>query len=202
VALDRVDRNVLYQAVPKPANPGNADRPRGGASLVIGRLCTPTTLKWPETLVGFYSAVASRRREVEWEFVGCPQRLQGPLEAACGGRARFHEAGWDARLRLWTWDALLYHHPTVTESFGRTAADAMRAGCVPIVDDRGGFREQIAAGAGWLCRSREEFSFAIDELADGKARLAMSRRAMAHADRHFSIARFRRDLLRVLKGNR
>ncbi len=191
---------VLYQAVPLPTERnGRFDTRSLRESPVVGRLCTPTRRKWPVELVAFYAELAQRHPEVSWEFVGCPDTLQSPLNAACGGRAQFFPASWSARDRLWHWDALLYHHPTLTESFGRTAAEALRAGCIPIVDRRGGFIEQIAEGCGHLCTSIEEFSAALGTLDDHGQKLRQSRACRAHGDRWFSLERFRGEFLRRLQ---
>ncbi len=195
------ESSVLYQAVPSATRPDCSSDTRALRSdPIIGRLCTPVSHKWPEQLVGFYRDLARSHPQVEWEFVGCPTKLRTALEDACGGRARFWDADWEARSRFWQWDALLYHHPTLSESFGRTAAEAMRCGCVPIVDDRGGFVEQVAKGCGYLCREMSDFNAAIAELSDPGARRHMSRAARAHADRAFSLQRFRGELLERLDG--
>lgn len=190
---------VLLQGVPRPL------RAAGGATrelrerLVVGRICTPTAQKWPGQVVEFYTDLAARFSDVDWEFIGCPPVLQVALQHACRGRATFAAASWGARSRLWTWDAMLYHHPEVTESFGRTVAECMRAGCIPVVDDRGGFREQVPAGCGYLCREERDFGAALTELLDPTNRRRGARAAMAHADDEFSVERFRSRLLRVLR---
>jgi glycosyltransferase involved in cell wall biosynthesis len=164
-------------------------------SLVVGRLCTPGDAKWPRALLPFYSRLAASHRNVDWEFVGCPEGMQRPLAEACQGRVRFLAASWEARRHLWRWDAVLYHHPTLTESFGRVAAEAMRTGCVPILDARGGFLEQVTPETGWLCASASEFDAALAVLACRSLWRTMSCAAMAHADDVFSLARFRSELL-------
>ena len=88
------------------------------------------------------------------------------------------------------WDALLYHNTRVTESFGRTVAESMRAGCIPVVDNRGGFAEQVHADCGFLCDDKDEFSAALDQLCDAGIRRRMSRAALADANERFSLARF------------
>jgi glycosyltransferase involved in cell wall biosynthesis len=164
------------------------------SSLVVGRICTPSARKWPTELVPFYRDLSERHPEVRWEFVGCPTDLQARLGEAVSDRATFVPASFEARRRYWNWDVLLYHHPTLTETFGRTVAEAMRAGCIPVVDDRGGFREQIAEGTGFLCAELAEFSSALSQLEEMGERRGRSRRCRAHADERFSLERFRREL--------
>ncbi|HUG89913.1 MAG TPA: glycosyltransferase [Planctomycetaceae bacterium] len=166
---------------------------------VIGRLCTPTPRKWPPGLIPFYGRLAAQFPAVRWEFVGCPPALQPALAAACNGRAEFLPASWTARSRLWHWDALLYHHPHVTESFGRVAAEAMRAGCIPIVDARGGFCEQVVEGCGSLCGDADDFAAGLERLLAADSRLSMSRAARARADKRFSLARFAAEFLSRLE---
>lgn len=182
--------DVLYQAVPRPVQPVGGETRGLRERLVVGRICTPQPQKWPSNLPAFYRRLVRRSPEVDWEFVGCPESMQSELNEACGGRAIFHAASWQARSLLWRWDALLYHNPHVTESFGRTVAESMRAGCVPVVDDRGGFREQVQADCGFLCDGEDAFSAAVDRLHDPGQRRTMSRAGMALANESFSLSRF------------
>jgi len=205
--------DVCWQGVPIPPWPAviGADRPclperpavqDGSATvrvidrefLVVGRLCTPTPRKWPTDVLPFYAALTARCPFVWWEFVGCPRVLESALRTACAGRATFWSAGWERRDRYFTWDALLYHHPRLTESFGRTVAEAMCAGCVPIVDGRGGFREQLDRGGGFLCGTFSDFVTALDTLRDTATRQAIAHRAIEVARERFSLEAFARRL--------
>ena len=189
-------RSVCYQGVPRPPRSEGAGERRALREFpVIGRICTPQRKKWPEEMVAFYARLARQFPRVGWEFVGCPGSLQPALSEACQGRVTCLPASWGARSRLWQWDAMLYHNPAVTESFGRTVAEAMRAGCIPIVDDDGGFREQVIEGTGWLCRSEEGFAKAVAALHGAGERRRRSRACRAHADERFSLRRFGEELL-------
>jgi hypothetical protein len=196
---ESADGRVLYQAVPRPAADDFDERRELSESLIVGRICTPTAAKWHESLLDFHARLASRHSDVEWEFVGCPTAMIPRLAEACHGRVRFHEASWKARRHLFRWHAMLYHHPTLTESFGRTVAEALRSGCVPIVDNRGGFCEQVTAGTGHLCTTRNDFELALEVIRDRRRWREMSRHAKIHGDRMFSIAAFRERLLRALR---
>ena len=191
---------VLYQAVPVPPQPFIARRRELERDLVVGRICTPTQRKWSTDILPLYERLSHEQPAARFEFVGAPKPLVPKLSAACRGRAAFYPAGFEARSRLWNWDVLLYHHPTMTESFGRTAAEAMRSGCVPIVDDRGGFREQITDRVtGFLCRTAGDFAAAMETVSDRSIWWTISRAARTEANRRFSITRFSLDLTRLIR---
>ncbi len=146
-------------------------------------------------LIAFYAELSQRFPDVSWEFVGCPSSMQRDLTHACQGRTRFYNAGWERRSLLGRWDAILYHQPELPESFGRVVAEAMRVGCVPIVDRQGGFIEQLSAGGGWLCGSQEDFFQAVEQLHDPVARQQVSGIARSIGNERWSLERFARDLL-------
>lgn len=188
---------VLYQAVPLPPQSSEQDDRRLRDRLIVGRICTPVERKWPLALIPFYSALAQQFEHIDWEFVGCPGPLQTQLNNACRRRATFLEANWAARSHLWRWDALLYHHPTLVETFGRVAAESLRTGCIPVVDGRAGFIEQIVPGTGYLCDQLSEFTNALEQISQPTHRRTLSRRATTHGNEQFSLARFQRSLLQL-----
>lgn len=83
----------------------------------------------------------------------------------------------------------------IPESFGRTVAEAMRTGCVPIVDANGGFVEQVPPNTGFLSDKPMEFAAAIKRIQSVREREDISRNARIHADAAFSLAAFRVRLL-------
>lgn len=154
--------SVLHQPVDSPLWMGE----RGSSGMIkVGRICTPQRHKWQAYLPAFYSALSRVSRNLWFEFVGCPRAMQADLTASCDGRATFHDASREARSLLHTWDIMLYSGGP--ETYGRTVCEAQQAGCVPVVDNRGGFIEQIESGRdGFLCGSVSEFSEAIRALCD------------------------------------
>lgn len=193
---------VLWQGVPRAKHPleiasGKRELRTG---LVVGRLCTPTGRKWWPGLPEFYERLAGELPEVRWEFVGCPEGMQARLAMACGGRARFYSAAWSVREKFWEWDVLLYHHPTLPETFGRTVAEACRAGCIPVVDRRGGFIEQMAEGGGILCDGPDDFLEALRRLLDPGERWKRSRSCRNRAEELFSLGAFRERLLEEFRA--
>ena len=190
-------KSVLWQGVPRaPRSISKGKLTTAGQrelrqQLVVGRLCTPTTKKWWPGITAFYRMLSERQPGIQWEFVGCPTPLKSELKDACQGQVTFHEAGWEARSLFWDWDVLLYHHPHLPESFGRTVSEACRAGCIPVVDRKGGFLEQLESGPGYLCETEAEFLVALNEIQDTGQRWKMSRACRVWGDRHFSFRQFR-----------
>ena len=188
-------QDVLHQGVPQP--PPSGPR-RLDDRLTAGWLCTPTARKWPRDRVAFCRRLAESCPHVDFEFVGCPAAMRAALLDACGGCAVFHPAGWSARRHLSRWDALLYHNPAVPETFGRTVAEAMLAGCVPVVDRRGGFIEQVDdRRTGILCERPSEFAAALHRLSDLFERRRIAAAASESAHRRFGLDAFGRRLDRV-----
>jgi hypothetical protein len=72
----------------------------------------------------------------------------------------------------------------------------MRAGCIPIVDNQGGFVEQIAEGCGFLCDDESEFHSAIGGIQSLKNRREFPQSCQSHADQPFSLSGFRKRLLK------
>ncbi len=194
-------KTVLYQPVPIPPRRVDAVGRLFHEEIRIGRLCTPKIMKWPPALIPFYESLAKTFPDVIWEFVGLPDNMKPDMKTACQGRCRFHTAGFRARSHLWNWHALLYHHPTLTESFGRVVAEAMRAGCVPIVDDQGGFTEQIQArSSGFLCSDISDFATAIQAIHERSFWSEISREARFAADQKSSLEAYRTNFLKLLSN--
>ncbi|WP_197441914.1 glycosyltransferase family 4 protein [Thalassoglobus polymorphus] len=190
---------VLHQPIPIPPQTGSRPARSLDEDLTVGRICTPILRKWPAELIKFYNILSEQFPTVRWEFVGAPHQIQEALRQACHGRAIFHSASSNARELFWKWHAMLYHHPTLTESFGRTVAEAMRAGCVPIVDERGGFLEQIdQAQSGFLCKDPDNFATSLQKIQDPGARLQISQNAKESAAEKFSLESFYGNFRRLL----
>jgi hypothetical protein len=177
----------------------------GREPLVVGRLCNPRAENWPPEICDFYRGLAAGHPGVRWEFVGCPEALQAPLAAVCGGcggcggGATFHAASQAARSLLWRWDAMLYESAAVTHAYGRVVCEAQQAGCVPVVDARGGFIEQIEdRRTGFLCAAPEEFAAALAALAPLPARRAIAAAARLAGSARGSGERWRETFLAVL----
>ena len=188
-----LEGTAWYQPVPPPPEGPLrvAEEP-----LVVGRLCNPRSENWFPGLDGIYRELAERCPGVRWEFVGCPDEWQEALREACGAVV-FHPVGLEARTHLRRWHAMLYH-TRVVHAYGRTVCEAQQAGCVPVVDRRGGFIEQIDHGrTGYLCENVEDFAAALDELRDPERRRACAGAAREAGERRGSLERWRERFLEI-----
>ncbi len=195
--LEQPGVQVVYQGVPGTKDSEGKRERDFSSGLIVGRICTPAVQKWPGWLVPFYHQLARRFRQIQWEFVGCPEAMRGALAKACYERVRFHEASWKAREQMKCWHVLLYHNRDVVETFGRTVAEAMLSGCVPIVDQAGGFCEQIGSTNGFLCKGRDDFIGALQRISDRREWERRSIDSERAAERLFSLRAFRERLLRT-----
>ena len=192
---------VLYQPVPCPPNSTGTTR----NTAAFGRICTPNGGKW-EGQNEFYASLSSAvdalslvrgpLPKLQADFVGAPDAFL-PSARDMG---RFIPASWEARSLLREWSAMLYHHPTITETYGRTVCEAQRAGCIPIVDARGGFVEQVEHGkTGFLCSSVNDFADALYRVMSGKHEINRQRMAESAAARG-SLSVWRRNFLRWVEA--
>ncbi len=186
---------VLYQGVPRAGGEQTGDVRVFQQELTVGRICTPAARKWNASMISLYRELAAAFPNIQWEFVGCPEKLQSSLSACVQGQARFYPASWQARQFLKRWHVLLYSQPDVPETFGRVCAEAMRCGCVPVVDAAGGFQEQVTSEAGYLCADAAGFVQALQELQEIGHWWKCSQTATAWANEQFSHQAFRRRLL-------
>jgi len=194
VAID--DQLVFYQPIPVPKQIDG--RVREGPKLRIGRLCTPRLNKWDEKeIIPLYSFLSREHNDVHWDFVGCPKHLKDELNQAVSNRCLFFDASYEARSLMWTWDAILYDNRLVEESYGRVVCEAQRTGCIPIVSNLGGFKEQINHGqSGYLCETHEDFSTAIRYLKDSDLKKQVSSGAKVSGDLRGSLATWREGFLK------
>jgi glycosyltransferase involved in cell wall biosynthesis len=185
------DNLVLHQPVPVPPA---APRPRAG---VIGRLCTPHTMKWRPNNLSLYGDLNGS--SFDWEFIGAPPVAERQLLEALD-KPFFGPASWESRKHLHSWKGMLYHADQA-ESYGRTVCEAQRAGCVPIVDKRGGFVEQIEHGkTGFLCETTADFRDAVAALEDPSTFDEMSKQAKLSGDRRGSLAAWRDKFLQWVRA--
>ena len=203
VGIDK--EQVLYQPVPCPPNPEKYNRIRiaelSSEVLIVGSICTANPRKWKES-VEIHDFLHREHPEIQWAFVGCPEGVVTDMILACGGKASFHDTSYGARNMMHFWDAMLHHSTSVTETYGRTVCEAQRTGCIPLVTDRGGFREQIINGQdGFLCKDHEEFSLSLRLLKQHDRRKQMSEAAIRSADSRGSLKAWRETFLNWFRAS-
>jgi SAM-dependent methyltransferase len=102
-------------------------------------------------------------------------------------------------------DVLIFntHAPSWHEGWCRTVTEAMAAGVVPVVENRGGIPDQIIHGYnGFLCHTNTEFKRYCELLyRDPTLRTRRSAKARAFAATNFSLTHLRSDLLRLIAPN-
>lgn len=194
------DSLILHQPCPVPKKHEGIERSTSG-KVVIGRICTPEKKKWPENnSIGLCEFIDENLggigEGIHWEFVGCPAELQARAENSLKS-CSFIPASYEARSRMHLWDMMVYHNPSVPESYGRTVCEAQRCSVVPVVTDQAGFQCQIYNGFdGFLCAEHEDFVNAIRPLLKHPTTLtAMQSNAKSAGDLRGSLSRFRDSLL-------
>ncbi|MDD5621543.1 MAG: glycosyltransferase [Actinomycetota bacterium] len=90
-------------------------------------------------------------------------------------------------------------HPEKFEHFGITTVEAMAAGCIPVVINKGGQKEIIRNGYdGFLFDSLEELKDITLKIISGKINIDEIRKNAAESCRRFSGANFKRDLISIV----
>jgi len=80
--------------------------------------------------------------------------------------------------------------PEKVEHFGMTTVEAMASGCVPVVINKGGQKEIITAGTGYLCEDNAEIAQkTIELIKNPKALMEMSKAAIDRSQ-FFSTGNF------------
>lgn len=185
---------VIHHGVPDPFGPIDASRPREPLALTVGPIDDGTLVQKGHQA---FVQAAEHVPEVRFVFVGKP--LDGAIErlrALASDNVEF--TGWvsDAELEDLYARASVYVQPSLHEGFGLAVAEAMLAGCVPVVMDVTAMPEVVGA-AGVLISTQDPA-----EVAAG-VREALARGAEAHQaarDRivdTFPLAIRREGILRV-----
>ena len=89
-------------------------------------------------------------------------------------------------------------NPLKMEHFGMTTAEAMTAGCVPIVIDQGGQKEIVTAECGCRFSTEEELVQYTAALIHDPDRTRMLARNAIERSKRFSLDQFRKELERYL----
>jgi glycosyltransferase involved in cell wall biosynthesis len=138
---------------------------------------------------------------VEFACMGVPPKFRG---MSLPPNVRFYENGEiSVEELLAQLDVLLFktHAPAWHEGWCRTVTEAMAAGVVPVVENRGGIPDQVLHGYnGFLCDTNAEFTRYCELLYhDPALRARMSDSAAAFVRDNINLTNLRTDLLRVLE---
>ncbi|HAJ95749.1 MAG TPA: hypothetical protein DCP02_05905 [Actinobacteria bacterium] len=91
-------------------------------------------------------------------------------------------------------------HPEKFEHFGITTVEAMSAGCIPVVINKGGQKEIINDGIdGFFFEDLEELSKITLDIINGKKDCDIIRKNAIQGCQRFSNDRFEKDLLSIVK---
>lgn len=118
----------------------------------------------------------------------------------------YPNASWDKIVELYNRAQVFWHckgygedDPYMMEHFGMTTVEAMGAGCVPVVIDKGGQAEIVTEGSGFKWDSPEQLVARTEELArDPELAARMSRAARERAADFYTDA-FRERLRGILE---
>ncbi len=139
--------------------------------------------------------------KAEFLCMGIPGKFRG---VELPPRVRFLENGeLPVEKLLARLDVLIFKTDETSwhEGWCRTVTEAMAAGVVPVVENRGGLVDQVIHGHnGFLCESNEEFKHYCELLyREPERRMRMSANARAFASRNLSLKQLRTDLLRLFE---
>ena len=186
---------VIHHGVPDPFGPLDESRERERLALTVGAIDAGTLVQKGQ--LPFVEA-AGRLPDVSFVFVGKPlDDAIEQLRATAGPNVEFR--GWvsDEELRDLYGRASVYVQASRHEGFGLAVAEAMLAGCVPVVMDVTAMPE-VVDGAGVLISSQDPDAVAAgigEALAlDGGAH----RRARQRILDEFPIEIRRKGILRVV----
>jgi glycosyltransferase involved in cell wall biosynthesis len=209
-----VDCEVIYP----PVDTHFEARAKRNVILSVGRFTlTGHSKKQREMMTAF--ADLRKQARSEWDYFSIGGVSEAPrdieyfrgvthLANKCRGQALANLTR--GRLKLLYEQAKVFWHaagygeddscPELSEHFGIATVEAMSAGCVPVVIDKGGQREIVQHGVnGFLWSTLEELKGYTELLMrDEKLRLAMKRAARDRAA-NFSREQFVGRFLRLLK---
>ncbi|RJQ27899.1 glycosyltransferase [Candidatus Parcubacteria bacterium] len=166
--------------------------------LSVGRFAAHTKDKKHEVLIGVFKELSSRKDVSHWSLhlaggmtAGDKQYVDELKKQAKGYEIVFHP---DILLKdlinLYNSSAIYWHakgygedDPKKTEHFGISTVEAMAAGCVPIVINKGGQPEIVEDNySGFLWSSLKEFKAkTIEVINNSRLRARLSRSAVSRA---------------------
>lgn len=184
--------------------------------LHVGRFFRQLHSKRQDVLLDIYKQLPLQLQQ-EWKlvFIGevedkeyfneLKKAAQGLPVEFYQGISRRELVSWYQKASLY-WHATGYNtdqwqHPERVEHFGITTVEAMAAGCVPIVINKGGQPEILGAELEPLLWETSEECLSITEkmMRDEKLRLSIAQQAMKRAHK-FGAETFERKLWQMIEG--
>jgi glycosyltransferase involved in cell wall biosynthesis len=104
----------------------------------------------------------------------------------------WHAAGYDIDEQKEPWKV---------EHFGITPVEAMAAGCVPVVIDKGGLKEIVRRGVGYRWGTEEELVKITSQLIGKPFKIKKLSLSATKASKDFSKSRFNKQFLDILNEN-
>jgi glycosyltransferase involved in cell wall biosynthesis len=164
----------------------------------IGRWSRGDDIKYSDDFLDLIAAIDIPN--VEFLCMGIPGKFRG---AHLRPNMRFVENGaMPVEELLSQLDVLIFktHAPAWHEGWCRTVTEAMAAGVVPVVENRGGIPDQVIHGYnGFLCNTNEDFKRYCELLyTDEALRGRMGENARTFASANFNLTNLRNDLIHVI----
>lgn len=199
--LQGMATTVALVIPPTAAGEQFADVTRTDDVFRVGRWSRPDDRKFADDYLDLLASLDMPGAEIE--CMGVPPKFRGAALPPNVRLLKNHALPLEQFLgRL---DILLFKTDERTwhEGWCRTVTEAMAAGVIPVVEDRGGVTDQIINGYnGYLCGTNAEFKAACEALyRDPELRARMRASARAFARREFNLARLRRKLVELLDLN-
>jgi glycosyltransferase involved in cell wall biosynthesis len=160
---------VVPNPIALPPEPGGPAGDRSSTALAVGFVGSPARYKGFHLLPDIVAALAATHPDSRWEVWAGPRTLEAPtwaaLEARGDPRVRLHDKTADVVAAYRSVDVILC--PSLRESFGRVAAEAMAAGTPVVASDLPALREVLGdAGTYFAPGDPDAAAAALAELAD------------------------------------
>ncbi len=195
--------------------------PKANFIISVGRFFTGGHCKKQIEMIRVFKELYKTNKELaNWEYhlVGgithgsrSQKYLRQCQEEARGYPVHFHiDAPFDVLRELYGRSQIFWHatglgengdrHPERMEHFGITAIEAMSAGCVPVVINKGGQPEIVRNGTdGFLWNDTEEFKeHTLSLVNDSILRQKMSQSSIERSNK-FGIERFSKEVNKILQ---
>lgn len=204
--------NVVYPPVDQPKE----NLKKENIILNVGRFSMGKegkNYKKQDVMIDFFREMIGRTPDIDWKFVLIisvreqdQQKVDLLREKVKGASIEIienptYEKLWEMyNIAKIYWHASgfgedLAIHPERAEHFGIATAEAMRAGCVPVVIDAGGQKEIVKNGEnGFLWSSEEKLIEKTMQLIIDRALLKKLSASARESAKQFSIERFAKDI--------